>query len=152
LKGIIEQEGPVQVKRLFDIYLRSSGIKRMGHELRDTLLTALGTLRRDSVVFGHRYREEDDSLREIVWLVGKPSEVVRLRGDRTLEEIPLGELSAISSLVASRLNAIPGSESHLRSVLEVLDLKRLTSNAEIILGMAVRREFVAISDSSRQAN
>ena len=61
-------------------------------------------------------------------------------------------LSAISRLVASRLNAVPGSESHLRSVLEVLDLKRLTSNAEIILGMAVRREFVAISDSSRQAN
>jgi len=34
--NIVKVEGPIQVKRCFDIYLRSCGIKRMGHELRDT--------------------------------------------------------------------------------------------------------------------
>ncbi len=141
LRLIVEAEGPVQVKRAFDTYLRSCGIKRMGHELRDGLLGALDRLKRSNVIASHKYKAEDDSLSEVVWIQGASKEVVRKRGDRSLQEIPLGELFAISQLAANASKASVGSEDHLRAILEWLDLKRLTSNAEEILKQAIAGNF-----------
>ncbi len=146
LLNIVEAEGPVQVKRAFNIYLRSCGIKRMGHELRDSLLTAVASLKRSSKLCSHKYRVDDDALSEVVWIQGTQAEVVRKRGDRSLEEIPLGELFAISQSVASPNKEEVGSQEHLRAILEVLDLKRLTSNAEGILKEAITGNFVKRQD------
>ncbi len=142
LLNIVTAEGPVQVKRAFDIYLRSCGIKRMGHDLRDSLLGAVATLKRSNKILSHKYTEENDALSEIVWLQGSPAEVIRKRSDRSLEEMPLGELYSISQFVASVSKVEVGSEEHLRAILEVLDLKRLTSNAEGILKRAITGNFV----------
>jgi len=142
LLRIIKAEGPIQVKRAFDIYLRSCGIKRMGHELRDSLLAAVVSLKSSIMLSSHKYKADDDELSEIVWTQDTPAEVVRKRGDRSLEEIPLGELFAIAQLVASSKKLESGSEEHLRAILEVLDLKRLTSNAEGILKEVIAGYFV----------
>lgn len=142
LLRIIKAEGPIQVKRAFDIYLRSCGIKRMGHELRDSLLAAVVSLKSSIMLSSHKYKADDDELSEIVWTQDTPAEVVRKRGDRSLEEIPLGELFAIAQLVASSKKLESGSEEHLRAILEVLDLKRLTSNAEGILKEVIAGHFV----------
>lgn len=144
LQSIIKAEGPIQVKRTFDIYLRSCGIKRMGHDLRDSLQGAMDLLVRSNVVASHKYKEGDDSLSEIVWLQGTPGEILRKRGDRSLEEIPLGELFAISHLVANASKTAVGSEDHLRAILVWLDLKRLTSNAESILKQVIAGKFIKI--------
>jgi very-short-patch-repair endonuclease/superfamily I DNA/RNA helicase len=144
LINIISAEGPVQTKRVFDIYLRSCGIKRMGHDLRDSLLSALGSLKERDVISGHQYRASEDKLGEIVWLKGSSCEKVRKRGDRSLEEIPLGELYAISELVAKSKNVQIGSEEHLRTTLEYLELKRLTSLAESILKQTIAGQFQPI--------
>ena len=142
LLNIVKAEGPVQVKRAFDIYLRSCGIKRMGHELRDSLIAALDTLKKSGDVFAHGYRHEDEVLKEVVGLSSGPREVVRQRGDRLLEEIPFGELFSVSQLVASKGGLEVGGEAHLRAVLEALDLKRLTSSAEKILMDAIQGNFI----------
>jgi very-short-patch-repair endonuclease len=142
LLNIVKTEGPVQVKRAFDIYLRSCGIKRMGHDLRDSLLGAVAHLKRSEVIAAHKYQADDDSLAEIVWVRGTASEVLRKRGDRSLEEIPLGELYSITQSVALTRKIEAGNEAHLRAVLEVLDLKRLTSNAEAILKQAITADFL----------
>ncbi len=142
LKNIIQEEGPVQVKRAFATYLRSCGIKRMGHDLRDALLGALDSLKSSKVIAAHKYKAEDDELNEVVWIQGAASEVVRRRGDRSLEEIPLGELYAISQLVANSSKTEIGSRDHLRAMLEIIDLKRLTSNAEGILKLAIDGNFL----------
>ncbi len=142
LLNIVKTEGPVQVKRAFDIYLRSCGIKRMGHELRDSLLGAVAHLKRSEVIAAHRYQADDDSLAEIVWVRGTAAEVLRKRGDRSLGEIPLGELYLISEKVAHLSKTEVGSEEHLRSVLQMLDLKRLTSNAEKILKYTICGKFI----------
>lgn len=142
LLKVIKVEGPIQVKRAFDIYLRSCGIKRMGHELRDSLLATLGSLKRSNKLASHRYKTDDDQLSEIVWLNGANAEVVRKRGDRSLEEIPLGELYAITQLVASSKGLEFGSEEHLRTTLDALALKRLTLNAEGILKTAITGNFI----------
>jgi len=142
---IVSVEGPVQVKRAFDIYLRSCGVKRMGHELRDGLLAALNTLKHSSKLSSHKYKSDDDALGEIVWIHGAPAEVLRKRGDRSLEEIPLGELYAITQSVVTTAKVDVGSEEHLRAILEVLELKRLTSNAEGILKQAIAGNFLKFS-------
>jgi very-short-patch-repair endonuclease/superfamily I DNA/RNA helicase len=144
LLNIVKAEGPVQVKRAFDIYLRSCGIKRMGHDLRDSLLDAVAHLKRSEVIAAHKYQADDDSLAEIVWVRGTAAEVLRKRGDRSLEEIPFGELYSITQSVAVTKNVEAGSEEHLRAVLEALDLKRLTSNAEAILKKAIAGKFTKI--------
>ena len=142
LRNIVTAEGPVQVKRAFDIYLRSCGIKRMGHDLRYSLLGAVASLKRSRTISSHKYKAKDDALSEIVWIQGTSAEVVRKRGDRSLEEIPLGELFAISQSVATTKNVEVGSEEHLRAILEVLELKRLTANAEGILNEAIAGKFL----------
>ena len=141
LLRIVMKEGPVQVKKSFDVYLRSCGIKRMGHELRDSLLNAVRSLKQSGAIASHKYIANDNDLNETIWLKGTPAEVIRKRGDRSLDEIPLGELYGISEVVASSFNVASGSEDHLRAILEVLDLKRLTSNAEEVLTGAVSQRF-----------
>jgi hypothetical protein len=114
----------------------------MGHELRDSLLGAVNTLKHSSKLSSHKYKSEDDALDEIVWIHGAPAEVLRKRGDRSLEEIPLGELYAITQSVVTAAKVDVGSEEHLRATLEVLELKRLTSNAEVILKEVIAGNFV----------
>ena len=150
LINIISVEGPVQTKRIFDIYLRSCGIKRMGHDLRDSLLNALNFLKQRSLIDGHKYRVSDDTLDEIVWINGEPSEILRKRGDRSLEEIPIGELFAISELIAKSKNIQIGSEEHLRAILECLELKRLTALAESILKQAIAGKFQPIYTQNKK--
>ena len=94
------------------------------------------------MIASHKYVDEHDSLNEIIWIQETPCEVLRKRGDRSLEEIPLGELFAISHLVATSSNTSIGSEEHLRAILDWLELKRLTSNAETILKAAITGSFV----------
>lgn len=149
LLNIVKAEGPVQVKRAFDIYLRSCGIKRMGHDLRDSLLDAVAHLKRSEVIAAHKYQADDDALAEIVWVRDTPAEVLRKRGDRSLEEIPVGELYAIAQSVALSRKVEARSEEHLRAVLEVLDLKRLTSNADSVLKKVISGQFEKISDKQK---
>lgn len=142
---IVSIEGPVQAKRVFDIFLRSSGIKRMGPDLRDSLLDGLTYLKQEGLILGHKYSVSDNNLNEIIWLNGNSNEIIRKRGDRFLEEIPLGELYSISEIVITLEKVEKGSQDHLRKILEYLDLKRLTGNTESILNQAINGEFQPIN-------
>jgi very-short-patch-repair endonuclease len=144
LDRIIREEGPVQVKRLFDIYLRSCGIKRMGHDLRDSLLGALKTLTKLNAVNSHSYLSDGDELNDIVWLALTSPVILRTRGNRSLEEIPLGELRLLFELVVSRIGANRDEEDYMREMLELLDLKRLTAAAESILKRVIAGDFNSV--------
>jgi very-short-patch-repair endonuclease len=145
LYRIVREEGPVQSKRLFDIYLRSCGIKRMGHELRDSLLSALNSLLQLNALNSHSYLPGDDKLNDIVWLALSPPELVRTRGDRSLEEIPLGELRSVYELVVARIGLNKEEEDYMREMLELLDLKRLTTLAESILKRVIAGDFLPVA-------
>ena len=142
---IIREEGPVQVKRLFDIYLRSCSIKRMGHDLRDSLLSSLDSLLHLNTVSSHRYVPGEDKLNDIVWLALSPPEIVRTRGDRSLEEIPLGELRSTYEIVIVRIGVNKEEEVYMREMLELLDLKRLTALAESILKRVITGDFTPVN-------
>lgn len=135
---IIKVEGPVKITRVFDIYLRSCEIKRIANDLRVNLLLSLLYLKKSNLVLIEKYSDQDNILRSVVRLKGTPKVILRKRGDRSLEEIPLDELFAISQLVAEHNKISLGSDEHLRAILEVLELKRLTSNAETILKKVIK--------------
>jgi len=124
---IIEIEGPVIAKRVYDIYLRGCGIKRMGHELKSAMNKALShAIGQGSVV------HEDESgkggfLYSVVRKKGSPPIKLRSRGPRAFEEIPPSELLVVAKHLLVRHGLAAGSDEHLRAVLECFDLKRLTT-------------------------
>ena len=120
----------------------------MGHDLQAKLVKALDSLKLSKKISSHKYNHQLDVLAEITWVAGFPCEVIRTRGDRSLEEIPLGELFGISRSVSDSQGLKNGSEEHLRAVLDALDLRRLTTNAETILKEAINGELASLFSQS----
>jgi hypothetical protein len=138
---IVEVEGPVVAKRAYDIYLRSCGIKWMGHELKSTMNKALShAIRQGRVVF------EDEAgkggiLFSVVRVKGSPAIRLRSRGPRSFEEIPPSELQVVARYLLERHGFSSGSDEHLRAVLECYDLKRLTTQVGTTLLEILERRF-----------
>lgn len=124
---IIETEGPMLAKRAYDIYLRGCGIKRMGHELRSTMNKALANAIRQGRVVSEDEMGKSGLIFAVVRVKGSQHIKLRSRGPRTFEEIPPSELQTIAKHLEERHNFKPGSDEHLRAVLECFDLKRLTT-------------------------
>ena len=125
---IIEQEGPVLAKRVYDTYLRGCGIRRMGGELKKVMNRALQrAIRRGLVVKEDEWRM-GGLVRSIVRPSGARPIVVRERGPRRFEEIPPSELQLVARpLLKDYEEEIElGSEVHLKDVLATFGLKRLT--------------------------
>jgi very-short-patch-repair endonuclease len=123
---IIEVEGPMLAKRAYDVYLRGCGIKRMGGELKSTMNKALASAVRQGRVISENEQGKSGLIFSTVRTKGSPPVKLRCRGPRSFEEIPPGELRAVSQYVAETLHLEPGTDEHLRAILERFDLKRLT--------------------------
>jgi very-short-patch-repair endonuclease len=124
---IIEAEGPMITKRVYDIYLRGCGIKRLGPELKGTMNKALSNAIRQGKVISENEPGVSGLLFSTVRSKESPPIRLRCRGPRTFEEIPQAELRATSKLVSETLYLEPGTDEHLRAILEYFDLKRLTA-------------------------
>ncbi len=62
-----------------------------------------------------------------VRIKGSPPVKPRCRGPRTFEEIPPGELRYAGRYILETRNIEANSDQHLRAILEMFDLKRLTT-------------------------
>ena len=103
------------------------GIKRMGHELRSTLNKALQNAIRQGRVVYEDEMGNGGLLFSTVRVNGTPPIKLRSRGPRTFEEIPVSELLTVAKYLVQRDGLESGSDEHLRSILEIYDLKRLTT-------------------------
>lgn len=137
---IIEVEGPVVAKRAYDIYLRHSGIKRMGKELKRLMNHALqhaidnlGVIKDDELSSG-------GLLYSIVRLPENSTPRLRTLGGRTIDEIPLVELRAASKLILIEEKLVVGSEEHCRAILNLYGLKRLTDHTKDRLIQAIQED------------
>ena len=130
LVRIIEIEGPVVAKRVYDTYLRGCGIKRLGREIRGTMNKALAHAIRQERVVSEDEAAKGGLLFSVVRMTGSPPIKLRSRGPRSFEEIPPSELQLLARYVVERHGFASGSEDHLRAVLEFLDLKRLTTQVD----------------------
>lgn len=124
---IIEVEGPMLAKRACDVYLRGCGIRRLGHELKGTLNKALSSAIHQGRVVSENEPGKSGLIFSTVRSRGSPPVKLRCRGPRAFEEIPPGELRAIGQYISKTLHLEPGTDEHLRAILEHFDLKRLTT-------------------------
>ena len=127
LVQIIQTEGPVIAKRACDIYLRSVGIKRMGHEIKATMQQALQTAMRVGQIESFNETDDNDLMSHTMRATGTPPLVIRTRGDRLFEEITPSEIQFVAKYLSKTRGLSVGSDEHLRAVLEFFDLKRLTT-------------------------
>ena len=146
LVRIIEAEGPMLAKRAYDIYLRGCGIRRMGGELKRYMNKALHhAIRKDLVV------KEDESRKGglvygIVRRKGAPVLILRERGPRAFEEIPPSELQLVAKRLEINGGFDPGSDPHLRAILEYFGLKRLTAQVGTTLLEIMDREYSYVDE------
>jgi hypothetical protein len=130
LARIIRVEGPVVAKRVYEIYLRGCGIRRMGHELKSSMNRALAQGVREGRVVSEDELDKGGLLFSVARVVGSPPIRLRTRGPRAFEEIPASELQVVARSVVERDSVVRGSEEHLRAILECFDLKRLTEQVK----------------------
>lgn len=129
LIDIIQVEGPMLAKRAYDIYLRCCGIKKMGKDIKKLMNRALQFAINEKFVI-----KEDEwglgcLLYTIIRLPEQHSPQLRELGNRTIEQIPPSEIIEASKHVYFRnSDVIAGSEEHLRLILDLYGLKRLTEN------------------------
>ena len=143
---IIEVEGPVLAKRVYDIYLRGCGIKRMGHELKRTMNKALALAIRQGRVVSEDEAAKSGLLFSVVRARGSPPIRLRSRGPRSFEEIPPSELQVLSRYLLEGYGFASGSEEHLRAVLECLDFKRLTTQVGTTFREILERSFPYVDE------
>lgn len=146
IERIVEVEGPVVAKRVYDIYLRGCGIRRMGHELKSTMNKALAHAIRQGRLVSENEANERGLLFSVVRVNGSPPIRLRTRGPRSFEEIPPSELQVVAVCLADRHGFSSGSDEHLRAVLECFDLKRLTTQVGTTLLEILQRRFPYVDE------
>lgn len=144
--GIIEVEGPMVAKRAYDIHLRSCGIKRMGPYLKNTMDKALADAIQQRRLVTEVEGTERSLMSSIVRVNGSSPIKLRTRGGRTLEEIPPSELQVVSKYLLERHKFFPGSDKHLRAVLDFFDLKRMTTQVSMILKEALEMKLPYVDE------
>jgi len=82
----------------------------------------------------------------IVRAYGSPPIKLRTRGPRSFEEIPPSELQVVAKQLLQSHKLAPGSDDHLRAVLEWFDLKRLTTQVGTTLREVMERSFPHVDE------
>ncbi len=145
---IIQTEGPMLVKRAYDIYLRGCGIARMGGKLKRALDRSLLKSIRQELVVQEDESGTSDLVDGIVRLRSVTPVVVRERGPRSFNEIPPSELQ----LVARRLlendpsGLERGSDAHLKQILAFFDLQRLRTGVGLRLLKILKRHYSYVEE------
>lgn len=134
LLEILQSEGPICVDRLFRLYARGAGIQRVKERVRASLDAAMGVLARNGDI--NRRTEtlpgfgDYDSSVNVVWIAGKPDVIVRRRGSRDLEEVPLTELVEALALLSRRNSSVlKSSEATVRAIQHAYELGRVSAPA-----------------------
>jgi len=137
---IVEIEGPMLCKKAYDVYLRHCGIKRMGRELKGAMNRALQRALNKGLITKSDEWQVGGLLYSIIHLPGRDAPRLRDLGDRTIDEVPPSEILEVSKFVLSENDVEVGSEEHLRHILRLYGLKRLTKHTREKLLQVVGRQ------------
>jgi very-short-patch-repair endonuclease len=145
LYRIVEMEGPMLVKKAYDIYLRKCGIRRLGGELKRTMNKAM-----QYAISSEKIVKEDELgqgglIYSIVRIKNSPPIKLRKLGTRQFDEIPPSELQ-VASFIVKRENRELSDEEHLRDVLTFYGLKRLTSAVKSTFKEANKVRFSYVNE------
>lgn len=153
LRQIIDVEGPMIAKRAYDIYLRGCGIRRLGGELRSTMNRALASAIRQGRIISETEPGRTGLNLSTVRTKGAPAIRPRRRGPRSFDEIPPRELRAVAQHLSEALNVAPGSDEHLRVIIETFELGEPTApvTAALLEALSAQNDVApADADASRE--
>jgi hypothetical protein len=114
-------------KRAYDIYLRGCGIRRLGGELKSAMNKALAKAIQEGHVVSENEPGKSGLIYSTIRIKGTAAIKLRTRGPRSFDEIPPGELRAAATNIFEAKTMQWGSDEHLRAILELFDLKRMTA-------------------------
>jgi hypothetical protein len=150
LVAIANAEGPVVGKRIYEVYLRSCGL-RLTDDLKSTLNRAMaGPVHRGALVVidelgGGGY------LHSVIRGRSAPPIFLRNRGPRHSDEVPPSEYFAVARYLVLRDAHKEGSDEHLRAVLSAFDLPELTPALRMHLRRILLRSFPYAEELARAA-
>ena len=133
LREIVEIEGPVLTERAYRLYTRASGIQRVGRQVRQRLDQALARLEQEGRVDIDRPSDGAGFEGGTIRSAGTPAFVLRERGERSFDEIPLAEIAAMCSHI-SRGKSGGDQEDIRRDVLARYGLTRMTAQVRARFG------------------
>ncbi|MEX2649578.1 MAG: DUF4011 domain-containing protein [Alphaproteobacteria bacterium] len=136
LLEIVTVEGPVTTLRASRTYARACGILRVGKQVRQMLNHSVNRLQRTARIKIDGATDRSGFSEAVLRLPESPEVVLRQRGPRAFEEIPLDELSAHFAR-AKRLGGLD-DEAANRAVLEGFGLTRMTTRVREIFAHALR--------------
>jgi hypothetical protein len=136
LLDIVSIEGPVMGHRLHTAYVKASGGQRVGKSVAKILNSAISTAVQQGKLLVDDPLQESGVKPRTYRLPGQPEVRPRTLGPRTLDHVPPRELAELVHR-ASLDHGWENDETLFRAVLAQLDLHRLTSNVEQVLGKAL---------------
>ena len=151
LNRIIEVEGPMLAERAYDIYLRGCGINKLGREIQRSMNRALQDLIEEGYVFLEDESDKGGLVYSIVRSAGTPPVTVRNRGSRAFEGIPPSELHLVALRLSEDCKFEPKDDVHLRAILELFDLKRLTPQVRTTLLEVLNRHYLYVDEIIRRS-
>ena len=132
---IVTGEGPVVTDRVYQLYVRASGGRRVTKPVRDTMDKATDAAVKRGLLGQVRDEVAGRTVRT-VHLPGTPPVVLRRRGERELEQIPPAEVAAVARHILTEDPQISDTEL-MRALLSAFERVRLTGNAETFLDSCI---------------
>lgn len=124
----VDAEGPVLVNRMFQQLNQAAGNRRLGRVLKERFEAGLSRALEEQWVVLDDPLDSRDQLLQTVRAPDQPEKRLRELGPRSLHEVPPAEVAA--ALQAARGLWTLDSEQHLRALLDLYGLKRLTAATE----------------------
>lgn len=126
---IIKAESPIVCNRAYHIYAQACSTK-VSINLKGYFNQAMKRLVNKKEIELEDEFNDHQHENKVARLVNSPKVVVRQRGDRTINEIPLSELAVVIKHFSKKNNSL---ETIFRDVMGFYDLSRLTDNARSYL-------------------
>jgi hypothetical protein len=136
LAEIVQTEGPMVEDRAFKLYARAASIQRLRRPVKEKLAKALDKAGRDGLV----ERRKECGV-NIVWAAGRPDVLVRVRGNRPLQDVPPSEI-AESMREILKGNPQLGDDALVERLRTDLSIGRLTQVTGVFLSK-IRDQLVS---------
>ncbi|HCU35808.1 MAG TPA: hypothetical protein DGT21_10240 [Armatimonadetes bacterium] len=139
LLEIVEAEGPIVCRRAYQLYAQAAGLQRVGKSIKSALNRALANAVRSGRLAEADERGEAGQHTKVVRIPGSAKVVLRMRGDRTIDEIPPLELAAAMRKCVERSPSLRTEPERLyRCALDHYELTRMTDNTRSAIEHAYR--------------
>jgi very-short-patch-repair endonuclease len=132
LEAVVRVEGPILAERAYRQVVRSAAGHRVTRVVAEALNRSSAELARTGRLTEERPSGSTGQADWILRLPGMPVAVLRVRGDRSFEEIPESEVVSLASQLLKRHSRL-GDDDVKRAMLDIYDLKRLTTKVSSLL-------------------